>query len=299
MDSKESIAYRLSAIIIKLNAGESLSIDELVEEFGTSKRTIQRDINERLAFLPIERSNGKISLSAIALGQLNQKDIRNFAQLCGVGELFPKLDSTFITSILSNAYQAVYLVMGNSFEHDRILIGQQISKFETAIIDSLMVEFSYKDKSYKVAPYKLINYRQVWYLAALDGVKIKTFHLASIEKAQLSNTFFKPRSDISVQIENSDDIYLAQDATEVVLKVSKEIAHYFTRQDILPQQNINKKLENGELIVSCVISYDQQIVSTIKQWMPHLQVISPHRIHELVLRDIALYNQFSNAQQQF
>ncbi len=297
MDSKESIAYRLSAIIIKLNAGESFSIDKLVEEFGTSKRTIQRDINERLAFLPIERSNGKISLSAIALGQLNQKDIRNFAQLCGVGELFPKLDSTFITSILSNAYQTAYLVTGNAFEHDKALISQGLTKFETAITDNRMVSFTYKEKPYQVAPYKLINYRQVWYLAALDGVKIKTFHLGSIENIQLSNTTFKPCSDILAQIENADDIYLAQDATEVVLKISKDVAHYFTRRDILPQQNVDKTLESGELIVSCAISYDLQIVSVIKQWMPHLQIISPQRIHELVLRDMALYRQLSQAPQ--
>lgn len=42
---------RLNIIIARLNDGESLSVNELADEFNVSARTIQRDFNERLVNL--------------------------------------------------------------------------------------------------------------------------------------------------------------------------------------------------------------------------------------------------------
>jgi len=40
----DKIATRLAQILNKFNSGEKLSVGDLVEEFGVTKRTIQRDI---------------------------------------------------------------------------------------------------------------------------------------------------------------------------------------------------------------------------------------------------------------
>lgn len=48
----DTIAYRLSQILIKLNQGDHLDPSGLAEEFGTHVRTIQRDLKVRLAYLP-------------------------------------------------------------------------------------------------------------------------------------------------------------------------------------------------------------------------------------------------------
>ena len=53
MKKHDTIATRLSLILTKFNNGEKLTVDELVKEFGVTKRTIQRDINERLSNIPI------------------------------------------------------------------------------------------------------------------------------------------------------------------------------------------------------------------------------------------------------
>ena len=110
MENRELLAQRIVDIITKLNVGEILDIDELANEFGVSKRTIQRDINSRLAFLPLERNGSKVSLNANSLGKLTHHDIKNFAQLSGVSDLYPQLDSHFVTNLLTNAYKSPYLV---------------------------------------------------------------------------------------------------------------------------------------------------------------------------------------------
>jgi predicted DNA-binding transcriptional regulator YafY len=269
MKERELLAQRIVDIITQLNMGETLDIDELAAQFNVSKRTIQRDINSRLAFFPLIKSGNKVSIENSSLGKLTTKDITNFAELSGISELFPKLDTHFITSLLSQAYNSPYMITGNEFEHDKATTAKNLKKIEVAIDRRKLISFQYKSKQYeRVAPYKLINHNQVWYLAAVDRHKLKTFHLAALTAEQ----YFYFDSEINNQINQSQDIYIAspEEKTEVVLKVSPAVAHYFKRRDLLPNQVIDKELGNGELIISSKVAYDLQVVPLIKYWMPHL-----------------------------
>jgi predicted DNA-binding transcriptional regulator YafY len=71
----DTIAYRLSQILIKLNQGDHLDPAELAEEFGTHVRTIQRDLKVRLAHLPLLKTRGRYCLEPAYLGKLNFNDI--------------------------------------------------------------------------------------------------------------------------------------------------------------------------------------------------------------------------------
>ncbi|MGK2654071.1 HTH domain-containing protein, partial [Escherichia coli] len=44
----DRLAVRLSLIISRLMAGESLSLKTLSDEFGVTERTLQRDFHQRL-----------------------------------------------------------------------------------------------------------------------------------------------------------------------------------------------------------------------------------------------------------
>lgn len=63
----DTIAYRLSQILIKLNQGDHLDPAELADEFGTHVRTIQRDLKVRLAYLPLLKTRGGITLKPSTL----------------------------------------------------------------------------------------------------------------------------------------------------------------------------------------------------------------------------------------
>lgn len=58
MKNYDKLATRLAQILEKLNAGKRFSVEELVEEFGIQKRTIQRDLNECLSYLPLKKEKG-------------------------------------------------------------------------------------------------------------------------------------------------------------------------------------------------------------------------------------------------
>lgn len=45
-------------MLVKLNPSENLDPRALAHEFGVNVRTIQRDINERFGYVPLEKING-------------------------------------------------------------------------------------------------------------------------------------------------------------------------------------------------------------------------------------------------
>ncbi|HFU76781.1 MAG TPA: DeoR family transcriptional regulator [Campylobacterales bacterium] len=89
MNKHDSIATRLSMILTKLNNGEKFTVDELVKEFNVTKRTIQRDLNERLVDIPLKKEKGFYFLEAHHLGKVTFDDINNLASFSGIDKIFP------------------------------------------------------------------------------------------------------------------------------------------------------------------------------------------------------------------
>ena len=174
MRSHDKIAVRLAQIIVKLNSGERLSIDELVEEFSVNKRTILRDF-ERLSILPIQKENGKYFLEEYALGKLGFKDIKAFAALIGARSLFPELDDRFISDVLNEKLNKAYLIKNQGFESIQIS-RDDFEAVSAAVIKNRIVDCEYNDKERKLKPYKLINNSGIWYLLADDEGKLKKLH---------------------------------------------------------------------------------------------------------------------------
>ena len=50
----DTLVRRLALILVKLNQGEKLEPRQLAIDFNVNLRTIQRDINERFSYLPLE-----------------------------------------------------------------------------------------------------------------------------------------------------------------------------------------------------------------------------------------------------
>lgn len=114
--SHDTLVVRLAHILIKLNQGESLNPQELAEEFGVTLRTVQRDLNERFAYLPLLKTDNRYHLDPAFLGKLSTRDIERFAGLAGVRGLFPSLSDDFLRDIFDTRFQSVLLVKGHHYE---------------------------------------------------------------------------------------------------------------------------------------------------------------------------------------
>ena len=82
----ERLAERLANILTKLNAGHSLGVLDLAQEFQVSTRTIERDFDRLNSYLPLiqDQTTKKYSVDSVYLGRFKLQDIQNFAHLSGV-----------------------------------------------------------------------------------------------------------------------------------------------------------------------------------------------------------------------
>ena len=186
MSKHDKIATRLAQILNKLNSGERFSVENLVEEFEVTKRTIQRDLNERLSYLPLKKENNLYFLEEYYLGKLNFGDIKNFAAISGIRDLFPTLEENFLKNILDGVVNSAYLIKGHNYT-DSSEMGKEFRLYEKAINENLLIGFEYTAKQRRVEPYKLLNNKGVWYLAGLEDKVLKTFSLGKIIRPNLSD----------------------------------------------------------------------------------------------------------------
>lgn len=286
-----TLARRLAEIIGMFNNGESVNTVELAEKFNTSERTIHRDITQRLGFLQLIKSGNRWEMDTKVIGTLSQKVIQNFAAISGIRELYPTLDDNFLKSLMDVEQQSAFLIKPYHYES----LSDQASKklfnrLETAITRSEYVHFYYKAKDYQsVQPYKLINYKGIWYLAAIDNGKLKTFHVSQINSVWPTKEFFKRSPEIEVQINEEETIWFSVKKYEVVLKVNADVASYFKRRQLIPEQEITKTCDDGSLIVTTTVADDIQILPIIKYWMPHVKIISPSSLDGKLREDIKSY----------
>lgn len=282
----DTLVVRLAQVLVKLNQGERLDPIALAEEFGVNMRTIQRDLNERFAYLPLIKTNGKYHLDPAFLGKLNTRDIERFACLAGVRGLFPSLSDDFLRDIFDTRMQSTFLVKGHNYE-DLAGKEQHFKLLEQAITGHRKVSFLYQKedgpKSYvDVEPYKLVNNKGIWYLAGKDGDKLKTFSFTKIESLSASDQFFKPQLNVSKALEEEDGIWISDSKKEIVLKVSSEVAPYFKRRKLIANQVIEKELEDGGLIVSCKVGHENQVIPIVRYWIPHIKIINPEELQDEV-----------------
>ncbi|OBX58675.1 hypothetical protein A9Z61_00160 [Moraxella osloensis] len=288
----DKTAIRLASILFKLNQGEKLNKKQLAEEFNVHIRTISRDLDERLSFLPFTITDNTYSLRSSYLGKFNVEDINRFAKFASVKDLFGKIDQAFFQKYLTDSI-TIKSYQAESIAHkqqDFDLINEAIQKKQT-------LKFSYqrvsqrdgKSRCFEVEPYKLVNNLGIWYLVALHDEKIKVFSITKISLPQLRNRKFIPNAEIIETIENGDGIYFEGVMDEVILKVSANVAMYFTRRAVLPNQEIVKEMTDGTLIVMCKKVHEQSILPLVRYWIPHVEIVAPDSMKVKLMQQLQQY----------
>ncbi|MBS7348618.1 MAG: WYL domain-containing protein, partial [Comamonas sp.] len=135
-------------------------------------------------------------------------------------------------------------------------------------------------------PYRLIHKNGVWYLAAEEAGRLKNFSVALIEQLQVdSSTPFAPprppRGDMAAQ----DAVWVAGPAPAVLLRIAPDIAHYFARRQLLPQQQ-HRQDSDGSLLVTTQINHINQLLPVVRYWLPHVRIVQPKAWEEELVRGL-------------
>lgn len=277
--NRDTIAYRLAELLRRLNEGHRLDPQTLTQEFGVNLRTIQRDLNERLAFLELDKSEGLYRISGPRLGLLTPSDVERFASIAGLQGLHPKLGTELLRDLLDSRLQSLQ-IRGHHYED---LSGREdaFRQLKQAIECRHPVSFRYRKPDGEklvqaLQPYKLVNQNGIWYLAACDTGALKSYSFTKISALFVdASSTFEPDSAVVSILEQEDSIWLNLKKTEVVLKIGSEAADYFRRRKLIAGQKIEKELADGGLLVSCLIAHPNQILPIVRYWLPNIRIISP------------------------
>lgn len=163
---------------------------------------------------------------------------------------------------------------------------QDFVQLQTAIEQKHPCSFSYKGKQRNIQPYKLIHKNGVWYLAAEEGAKLKNFSIGLIENLLVDQrSFFVPKRSHKEYIDAKDDVWFTDDTTEVLLRVAPEVAHYFIRRPLLPQQQ-QRQDRDGSLLVTTHINHIDQLLPVVRYWLPHVRIVQPAEWHANLLSSL-------------
>jgi predicted DNA-binding transcriptional regulator YafY len=286
----EKVSYRLADILTRLNSGEKLTVKGLAQDYQTHPRTISRDLNERLAFLPFDIEGDVYFLSASYLGKLSYQDIKNFAQISGFGNLYPKLDKSFLREILDGRANTVYSAKGYFFE-DAALFAQTLELFKKAIQERHHLEFLYKNEPRVVQPYRIVHHHGCWYLAAVSKGLLRAYRLSRIATPKILYELaaFEFDEAILKQLENEESIWFGQEKQEIILSVHGDVALHFKQRQLLPEQQVIKALDDGGLLISSRITHITQILPLVRYWIPHLKIVNPESLQQQLEGELKRY----------
>ena len=283
MKSKnEKLAQRLGTILARLNAGERLYLKDLEAEFNVHERTIWRDF-ERLSYLPLMSEDGCYFLDMSSVRQQSSNSMNKLIQNMGLESFIPiklNVNNWQCNDIPTFLFKNVRIEDVSSFTD---LFGL----LTTAISNLSLISFTYKDKLLdQVEPYRLVNDRGIWYLAAVYQGNLHSFRIAYISQFQQCEDKYKAQSNIQDEIIRQGMQWLDIDKSDVLIQVDAHVAPRFLEGELLPNIQVLKAMDDGSLLISSQVTRLQDVMPTLKAYMPHVEVLSPISLKHELIRDL-------------
>lgn len=280
----EKLAQRVSHILALLHQGDTIDKHQLAQTLGVNVRTIERDLGERLQGFAERNDEGRWQLTQSARSTIPASHLHGYAQLAGTQQLFPDASLRFLLEQLQTPAPQRAMQVQPTPQEDLRAQGPQatqaFTQLQHAIARRHECRFTYKAKPRHAQPYRLIHKNGVWYLAAVEEGRLKNFSVALIAELQVDEASrFTPEPAHLDYINAKDDVWFTQETTEVLLRVAPEVAHYFSRRALLPQQQ-HRLDADGSLLVTTHINHINQLLPVVRYWLPNVRILQPVAWHE-------------------
>lgn len=283
----DRILTRLTIILNRLYEGEELSIGELAEEFNVTNKTIQRDFNERLYRFPIEKKGRKWKMmEGYRLEKKRSPDeeivldiLENISD--GIGSLFAQKTKSVLSKLKNIQESPVYAKVAIEDISDKM---EEMKQIEDAIQNSHSVSFQYRKQERRIHPYRIVNFEGYWYLLGVDTKddRAKTYYLKDIFRIHPLEETFEKDKGLDSKMRGAINAWFEPDKEPftVVLLAQSEISKYFQRRPISPNQKMIQTHADGSMEISLQITSINEILPTIKYWMPNLHIIEPPELQQ-------------------
>ena len=184
----DRLALRLSVIISRLFAGESLSLKALSGEFGVSERTLRRDFSQRLLHLDLTGDNGCWRLRTNPMRDHTPGALA-FARNTGIARLIPS-QSRHLMQLLMDENGTSPCLIGHAQQPAGIL-PDCFERLAEGIYHHRLVSLLVKGIRHDhLEPYRLIFSHADWYLVASQYGTIRVFRVEEVTSVSCLNALF-------------------------------------------------------------------------------------------------------------
>lgn len=286
----EKLGRRLAHILALMHQGKQPDKHQLALQFGVDVRTIERDLHQRLHGLIERTPEGPWQLTAQARSTVPIGWLDSYAQLAGAQRLFPDTSRAWLIRQLHTGPAHTGLHVQPTPSEDLHTRSALFDQLQTAIQQRHPCRFSYKAKPRHAHPLRLIQKNGVWYLAAAEVAgntpHPKNFSVALIQDLAVDTASrFTPSQEHLDYIAQQQDVWFTSQTTEVLLRISPQAAHYFSRRPLLPRQQTRADAD-GSLLVTTHIHHPQQLLPVVRYWLPHVRILQPQPWHDQLLQEL-------------
>jgi len=300
-----SQAARVQGILRTLGARHGITIGELVEEFGVTKRTLYRDLKaladagypllsevvEGTTYWKLEPSFKSVPPVTFTLNELMALYFtRKLIASPDRSPFHTDLESAF--KKIESALPAKHIARLEKIEEMFTPLVKASKKidlnkvvFETvqwALLNQNILKLEYKPRKgnralpFEVHPYSLLFYKGEFYLLCfIPGKGVRHFALEGIKKAEKMKERFEIPENFSIpEFLNVPFGLFHGKPISVKVIFDKELSDYIQRRTWHPSQKI-KELKDGRILLTMTASGKEEIKAWLLSFGAKAEVLSP------------------------
>ena len=276
--------------IFEMISHEPKSTKQIADALGLNVRTIQRDLNEILAF------NGAVKKGRLWSVDKSEFDPNDESQIVlsvldkmakNVGAEFYSKAHGLLKGISEGLNHPIFVSLSAEKLEKKDI--ELIENLESVIASRNEIELLYFSKTHRLSPIKIALFDGFWYLLAMAGEKLKKFHLKSIKEIKILPSEFKIDESLENRIKSANSAWFDPEKSFIVrLWIDKVVKKYFERKP-LPNQQIMCENEDGSIEIEVQVTHTMEIKPLVFYYLPHIKVIEPSSLADDILAEMERY----------
>jgi len=289
-------------LIQKILRKEKINTSDVAQYLNKSDRQVRRYIGQLSSLFeyPIESNDKKEWIIPNFI-----LDVRSYSaeELVVINALLTKVEkdnhelynkAIDMFEILSEKASHV-IFQQSSIENIMTKFKSEFYLIKESIENSVEIKFDYYSDRYPkhVKPLKIANLEKYWYLLCFDlkMEKFAKYHFSGLKDIKLSNKHFNIEEyNYQEKLDNAINAYFnLEEKNNVQLKLSKIARKVLSRKKLNNTQHIYKN-DVEEYIMDITVSSLMEISPLIQQWIPHIEIIYPQELKNIIRTNIDKYN---------
>ena len=276
--------------IFEMISHEPKSTKQIADALGLNIRTIQRDLNEILAF------NGAVKKGRLWSVDKSEFDPNDENQIVlsvldkmakNVGAEFYSKAHGLLKGISEGLNHPIFVSLSAEKLEKKDI--ELIENLESVIASCNEIELLYFSKTHRLSPIKIALFDGFWYLLAMAGEKLKKFHLKSIKEIKILPSKFKIDESLENRIKSANSAWFDPEKSFIVrLWIDKVVKKYFERKPLSNQQ-IMCENEDGSIEIEVQVTHIMEIKPLVFYYLPHIKVIEPSSLADDILAEMERY----------